>query len=597
MSNDLAGSTHIESPKPAKLAQLGSELLSNMEQLKVDDPGRTTESRGKELSDVPTSYWYSPAFLGSFTAIGMSFLAASGGYGLVSPIITFINEDIGPSDNLVWVSLAWLLLQAITYLISGRLSDIFGRRWFFIFGSCLGLVGSIIGACAQTIEQLIGSMVFMGISSGIMLCFFWASAEIVPMKYRYLANTGTYIFSIPTNPLAAKLAYAFQTQSRVHWRGCFYFEIVAHVATLACWYFFYHPPTFRMLHRRSAAASMLKEFDWVGLFLWVGSSLIFLMGLSWGGVLYPWRSAYVIGTLVAGATGTCLFVLWEVKLPLNNVQPFFPIHLFKNGRYMAVALLTGFASSSYYAFVLLWPAAVTNIYRVEGDYVSTLYALPGMCFVFGSILGGIIASFTGPRLPTICFMLLAFPFLGAAAANPLDMEMTMAFVILGCFMVGAADGIAIATTTFPIHSQGEIGTAGGLGGFLRLFVSTVAVAIYSTVHANKLASALPTEIGKAVAEADLPSSSLPALISALSGTTPIADVPGATEDIVQLGRDGYRKGHSRAIATVFFTNLAFCGIALILSFFVANNDATQENFIASHIHTKGEERTLEQEGG
>lgn len=569
------------------------ELVSNIDHENPKSE-RVPEAQGRDLDDVPFEYWYSSAFLGSFTAIGMSFLAASGGYGLVAPIMSFINDDIGPSPNVVWVSLTWLLLQAVTYLISGRLSDIFGRRWFFITGSCIGLIGSIIGACAQTMEQLIGSMVFLGISAGIMLCFFWASAEIVPMKYRYLANVVTYIFSIPTNPLAAKLAYAFQTKTKVRWRGCFYFEIVAHVAAIACWYFFYHPPTFKMLHRRSKAKDLLKRFDWIGLVLWVGSSLIFLMGLSWGGGLHPWRSAPVIGTILAGVVGTCLFALWEWKLPLKGVEPFFPVHLFRNGRYMAVAWLTGFASSNYYAFVLMWPAAVSNIYTVKGDYESTLYALPGMCFVFGSIVGGIIATFTGPKLPIIILIFLATPFLGAAATDPLNMEMTMAFVILGCFFVGAGDGIAIATTTFPVRPE-EIGTAGGLGGFLRLFVSTVAVAIYTTVQTNKLSSTVPREIAKAVANTSLPESSLPALVAAFTGTGSTTNVTGATDEIIELARGGYRKGYSQAIATVFLTNLAFCGISLILSFFVANNDASQDNFIAGHIHTKAEERALERE--
>lgn len=292
------------------------EVVSNLDKINIDSE-RHPEARGKELDELPLSYWYSPAFLGSYAATGISFLAASGGFGLVSPIISYINEDIGPSEDILWVSLAWLLLQAITYLIVGRMTDIFGRRWFFIIGSCIGLIGSIFGALAQSVNQLIGSMVFLGIASGIMLCFFWVSAEIVPMKYRYLANVGTYVISIPTNPLAAKLAYWFQNETKVKWRGCFYFEIVAHVVAIACWYFFYHPPTYKMLHRRTAAMELVRKFDWVGLVLWVGSSLVFLMGLSWGGQLYPWKSSYVISTLVAGAVGTMLTILWELKLPLK----------------------------------------------------------------------------------------------------------------------------------------------------------------------------------------------------------------------------------------------------------------------------------------
>lgn len=584
--------------EPAVSQHVGDiELASNPEKGTLIDSERAPEARGRELDQVPFSYWYSPNFLGSFTAIGVSFIAASGGYGLVAPLMSFINEDIGPSANSVWVSLTWLLLQAITYLISGRLSDTFGRRWFFIGGSCIGLVGSIIGAVAQTIEQLIGAMVFLGIASGIMLCFFWASAEIVPMKYRYLANVVTLIFSIPTNPLAAKVAYAFQTHTSVKWRGCFYLEIGAHVVAIACWYFFYHPPTFKMLHRRTAALDLVKRFDWIGLVLWAGSTLIFLMGLSWGGGLYPWKSGQVIGTMVAGVVGNMLFAVWEWKLPIPGVEPFFPVHLFRNGPYMAVAWLTGFASSNYYAFVLMWPAAVNNIYTdVEGDYRSTLYALPAMSFVFGSITGNTIATWTGPKKPTIGLIMLATPFLGAAAANPLNMDMTMAFVILGCFFVGAGDGIAISSTTFPVKPE-EIGTAGGLGGFLRLFVSTVAVAIYTTILNNKLVDTLPAEVGKAVADTSLPASSVPALVGALSGTMLLDDVPGVTDSIVEMARGGYAKGYGRAISTVFLSNLAFCGISIILSFFTVDNDRSKDNFIAGHIHNTKDERALENQQG
>ncbi|CAK7235626.1 hypothetical protein SBRCBS47491_009358 [Sporothrix bragantina] len=583
-----------KSPDDGRHAEMSTAPQADVELVSVPDmkhqeSERGPEAEGRELSEVPLSYWYSPAFLGSFTAIGMSFLAASGGYGLVSPLISYIDDDIGPSGNIVWVSLTWLLLEALTYLVSGRMSDIFGRRWFFIIGSCIGLIGSIIGACAQSVNQLIGAMVFLGISSGIMLCFFWVSAEIVPMKYRYLANAGTYIFSIPTNPLAAKLAYAFQTQTNAKWRGCFYFEIAAHAVAIACWYFFYHPPTYKMLHRQTPVRELLKYFDWVGLVLWIGSTLVLLMGISWGGGLYPWKSSYVIGTIVAGAVGTSIFAIWEWKLPLKGVEPFFPLYLFKNGRYMAVTWLTGFASSNYYALVLMWPAAVTNIYSVSGSYESTLFALPGMCFVFGSIVGSIVATYTGPRLPTIGFMAIATAFLGAAATNPLDMQMTMAFVILGCFMVGAADGIAIATTTFPVPQE-QIGAAGGLAGFMRLFVSTVAVAVYTTVENNKLASNIPREIAKAVANTTLPSSSIPALVAGFSGKGSLDNIPGATSAILDPAHQGYRTAYSQAIATVFLANLAFCGVALILSFFVANNDASQANYIAGHIHTKADER-------
>lgn len=166
-------------------------------------------------------------------------------------------------------------------MASGRLTDIFGRRWFFIFGSALAVVGCIIGATAESVPTVIGAEVFIGCAAGFQISFFWVISEIVPMNRRMLANAAMYIFSTPTNTLAPLVSYAFQDQMRVRWRGTFWFMAALNVLSLFCWYTFYHPPTFKMLHRTRTVKSILLGFDWTGLFLFSGGFLLFLMGLSW----------------------------------------------------------------------------------------------------------------------------------------------------------------------------------------------------------------------------------------------------------------------------------------------------------------------------
>lgn len=51
------------------------------------------------------------------------------GYGLIAPILTEIDDEIGPSANINWVPLANLACGAVFFLLVGQLSDIFGRRW------------------------------------------------------------------------------------------------------------------------------------------------------------------------------------------------------------------------------------------------------------------------------------------------------------------------------------------------------------------------------------------------------------------------------------------------------------------------------------
>jgi MFS family permease len=89
-------------------------------------------------------------------------------------------------------------------MLAGRLSDIFGRRWFFIVGSVIGLAGSIIGGTSQGIGQLIAGETLIGIAAGFQISFFWVVSEIVPMKRRFLANAGIFLWSLPTAGLFEK---------------------------------------------------------------------------------------------------------------------------------------------------------------------------------------------------------------------------------------------------------------------------------------------------------------------------------------------------------------------------------------------------------
>ncbi|KAK5108469.1 hypothetical protein LTR62_008287 [Meristemomyces frigidus] len=149
-------------------------------------------------------------FLGSMAAIGLGFCGGTGGYALIAPDLPLINEDLGPSPNITWVGIVYVLSEAVFFALVGKLSDIFGRRWFFIIGSLVGVLGSIVGATAKDINTLIGSEVLIGISAAFQISFFWVISELVPMRWRYLANSYAYMITIPTNPLAAKIAFTFQ---------------------------------------------------------------------------------------------------------------------------------------------------------------------------------------------------------------------------------------------------------------------------------------------------------------------------------------------------------------------------------------------------
>jgi len=107
----------------------------------------------------------------------------------------------------------------------------------------------------------------------------------------------------------------------------------------------YFPPTFdeKYAHRKTKR-QVIRDFDFVGLILLVGGLLIFLMGVSWGGQLYPWKSAHVLATIVVGFFVLVAFTLYEALVPLK--EPLIPMYLFKNLGWAATMMMVAMGAYS-----------------------------------------------------------------------------------------------------------------------------------------------------------------------------------------------------------------------------------------------------------
>jgi MFS family permease len=104
-------------------------------------------------------------------AIGLSFGSGVAGFGLVAPVLGLINADIGPDPNLTWVALSYLLTNSVGLILVGRITDIFGRRWIFIGGNFISLIGSIVGATAHNISTLIAAETLLGLGAAVQLSY------------------------------------------------------------------------------------------------------------------------------------------------------------------------------------------------------------------------------------------------------------------------------------------------------------------------------------------------------------------------------------------------------------------------------------------
>lgn len=131
-------------------------------------------------------------------------------------------------------------------------------------------------------------------------------------------------------------------------------------------------------------------------------------------------------------------------------------------------------------------------------------------------------------------------------------------------------------------------------GSIRSAISSVGSAVYITVLTNRLAQTIPTVVPPAVVAAGLPSSSVAAFIEGFT-TGSFTDVPGLTQSILAAGTRAYRIANSQAFRTVFYSTIAFTGLAVILSFFAPNVDDKMTGKIAVTLHHTSADKMKEDE--
>ncbi|KAB5517417.1 fungal trichothecene efflux pump [Coniochaeta sp. 2T2.1] len=585
------GRENTEKAENVSNVSMSEETKSYVQVHHADAAAQGFETSADEL---PKNYYRSAYFIGTMIACGAAFASGVGGFALSAAILGVINADIGPSPYLTWVAMAYTLTVAIGLLLVGRLSDLFGRRWFFISGSVFGLIGCIVCAVAQSVETLIGGTTLIGLGAASQISVVFVTAELVPVKHRFLANGFVFLWATPFTGMGPSIAYAFLVYYG-SWRPCYYLMIGMNTLATACWFFFYYPPTFEMKHPGQRIKSYLLNFDIVGLFLFVGGVLIFLMGLSWGGGLYAWNSAHVLGAIIVGGAATVAFVLWEWFG--NPKEPLMPLHLFKNLAWVALIFCLSISVTVYYAFAIVWPQMVFGVYEtdlIRGGLLCTLVGagtnIGQLCSgLFGRALGNHRWQFTGGCI-------IGGVFLGAAACcTPYNLGLTSAFVTIGSLALGYTDSIGLTMAGIAIANQEDIGTAVGIAGCVRSIVSTIGTAIYTVILSNRLAQTIPAHVPPALISAGLPESSVADFLTAYPTGT-FEGIAGLTPTILAAGVRAYKEASAKAYQTVFLSTIAFSVVAVILALFTANGMNMMTDDVATTLHERKTKKVVGKEG-
>ncbi|KAF5257555.1 hypothetical protein FOXYS1_11912 [Fusarium oxysporum] len=477
---------------------------------------------GDELDRMPNGYYRSPQFIGTLAAQCLASTCAYLGWVLPSNTLALINADIGPSAQIAWVATIWTMGSSIGFLIIGRLSDLYGRKWMVMSTTLLGLIGCIIGGTAKSLGMLIASNGCNGLAAAGQLSFGIVLGELVPNKHRGPIMGFVFLTSIPFGVFGPVVARTMIENIHEGWRWSYYLGIILSVITLALYQFLYHPPTFSQLHVGKTRIQQTKELDWIGMSLFTIGCVLFLVGLSWGGTTYPWKSAEVLCTLVTG-----------------------------------IMTLAGF-----FVYVL-WPTIISALYTTDSIKVGWQSCVIGGGVVLGQAMSGLAIAYV-PRLKIqcICAAALVMTFITSMCSlSPDRWANTIAFGLIACTAVGYIENVAVTCVTLLWEPQ-DIGLASGILGSIRALGGAIAQALYVSILSNELTRKMPEYVSPAATKLGLPTKSLPSLFEAINKGD-YSDVPGINKAIIESVGDAVAKAYTNSLHYVFYATVPFSCIMLV----------------------------------
>ncbi|MEL6983192.1 MAG: MFS transporter, partial [Actinomycetota bacterium] len=124
---------------------------------------------------------------------------------VVATALPTMAGELGGANRLAWVVSAYLLTSTIVTPLYGKMSDLYGRRIVYQTAIAVFLVGSVLCALAQTMNQLVAARAVQGLGGGgLMSLAFVIIGDVVSPRERgrYIgAFTAVFTVSAVTGPL------------------------------------------------------------------------------------------------------------------------------------------------------------------------------------------------------------------------------------------------------------------------------------------------------------------------------------------------------------------------------------------------------------
>ena len=423
---------------------------------------------------------------------------------VVGTAMPHVIAELG-GQNISWVYTSYLLASTVGVPIYGKLSDIYGRRLFFIGGMALFLLGSALSGASQDMTQLIIFRGIQGLGAGALMPISQAIiADIFPPSERGKWQ-GLFIAVFGFATIIGPLLGGWITDNW-GWRWVFYVNMPVGVIAIIT-------AGLTMPRIVSKRKHKIDYFGSASLILW---SAPLLLALSWGGSEYAWGSWQIIGLFAGSAVMLLVFLLIE----LRAAEPIISPRLFKSSIFTVSTISTFLLAAGMFGAILYLPYFVQDALGQSATNSGVILTPMMLGFIVSSIIGGQLLSRTG-HYKVIALLGFVVATVGMTLLSQMTVNTTNTDLVRNMVVTGLGIGVMMSLFTIVVQNAfppRQIGEVTASLTFFRSMGSTIGLAVLGSVLTNGFASNLQANMPAAL-KPYIPASSLTNIGSAQSNSS------------------------------------------------------------------------------
>lgn len=395
---------------------------------------------------------------------------------VVSPAIPRIIADLGGVEYYSWLSTIVMLVMTIVTPISGKLSDMFGRKRFYALGLIIFMLGNVLSGVAQSFAWLVAARAVQGAGMGILMPLSQTIlGDIIPPRQRgkYAGYMGALMGA---SQVAGPLIGGFVTDVST-WRWLFYINLPVGFLALYLVVRFMKIPELDIPRRVDHAGIATMT---------IGVSAA-LLGISFGGTR-GWTDPLVLGLLGLGVVFLVAFVVIERRA----AEPIVPMSLFRNSIFTWSVIAASLMNMVLMMLIIYTPVYAQGVLGVSATASGAILIPMNVgLFAMGIVVGNLTTRtgrYKSFAVAGVVLMTVASVLLLRLDAKSTPLELTLSTTVMG-LGVGMSFQIYTLTVQNAVQRR-DLGPATSALQFFRNIANTLGTAIAGSLMTSQLVTSL-----------------------------------------------------------------------------------------------------------